>query len=337
MKGWQQKLTQLEVAHFPWDPKPEVAPPAPAAPPPSHSQAKFLPQIPQPVVGYSQNGIKQEPDLGPKIKSEPGTQPNLPPGMAFNGMDNKNNIAASRAAQLVQQQYGQRAAGSVSAIQGHVGQQPLTTSQPPQHQQQQQQQPQYAQHPQQPQYPQQAQQVQFQQQQVQQGQGVPMNQGQQAYRQQIAAQMQQQQRPPANGQNNLQNSQTDGAGDADSDFEAVLMRRSAAGELEELGRADIDSLLHQQIAAKAKSMEGGGLMLPLKEATKHKNLPNPNREGKGIAAHDGGDEDEVDEDAINSDLDDPEDGNDDDEVDDEGLGHIMLCMYDKVQRVKNKW
>ena len=28
---------------------------------------------------------------------------------------------------------------------------------------------------------------------------------------------------------------------------------------------------------------------------------------------------------------------DDDEDDDESMGHMMLCMYDKVQRVKNKW
>ena len=43
-----------------------------------------------------------------------------------------------------------------------------------------------------------------------------------------------------------------------------------------------------------------------------------------------------DEDAINSDLDDPDDNLDDDDEDEDG-GHIMLCMYDKVQRVKNKW
>ena len=47
---------------------------------------------------------------------------------------------------------------------------------------------------------------------------------------------------------------------------------------------------------------------------------------------------EVDEDAINSDLDDPDDLADGDEEDEDGnMGHIMLCMYDKVQRVKNKW
>jgi hypothetical protein len=56
---------------------------------------------------------------------------------------------------------------------------------------------------------------------------------------------------------------------------------------------------------------------------------------------DGGDDDvkpeELDEDAINSDLDDPDEGLNDEEDEDEGMGHIMLCMYDKVQRVKNKW
>lgn len=45
---------------------------------------------------------------------------------------------------------------------------------------------------------------------------------------------------------------------------------------------------------------------------------------------------EVDDDAINSDLDDPED-NDADPDDDEDSPQIMLCMYDKVQRTKNKW
>ena len=43
------------------------------------------------------------------------------------------------------------------------------------------------------------------------------------------------------------------------------------------------------------------------------------------------------DDAINSDLDDPEDElNDGDNSDDEMVDY-MLCTYDKVQRVKNKW
>ena len=47
-------------------------------------------------------------------------------------------------------------------------------------------------------------------------------------------------------------------------------------------------------------------------------------------------DDEEDEDAINSDLDDP------DELElnadgEEEASKVMLCTYDKVQRVKNKW
>ncbi|ODV84833.1 hypothetical protein CANARDRAFT_28969 [[Candida] arabinofermentans NRRL YB-2248] len=46
----------------------------------------------------------------------------------------------------------------------------------------------------------------------------------------------------------------------------------------------------------------------------------------------------VDSDEINSDLDDPEDDeiNSDDENEDPEF-NIMLCLYDRVQRVKNKW
>ncbi|EPS41704.1 hypothetical protein H072_4411 [Dactylellina haptotyla CBS 200.50] len=46
---------------------------------------------------------------------------------------------------------------------------------------------------------------------------------------------------------------------------------------------------------------------------------------------------EMDEDAINSDLDDPDEEAVDDDDDGEGIPQIMLCMYDKVQRTKNKW
>jgi transcription initiation factor TFIIA large subunit len=55
-----------------------------------------------------------------------------------------------------------------------------------------------------------------------------------------------------------------------------------------------------------------------------------------IAQFDGDDESEIDEDAINSDLDDPEEDEIDNDDDDE-VPQIMLCMYDKVQRTKNKW
>ena len=115
------------------------------------------------------------------------------------------------------------------------------------------------------------------------------------------------------------------------------MERDADGKLVELGRVEIDRMLHQRIMENAKAMEGGGLMLPLKEATKHSLAPRRAARVAGPSHVDGGDDDVEDEDAINSDLDDSDDGHENSEDDDEGLGHIMLCMYDKVQRVKNKW
>jgi hypothetical protein len=58
---------------------------------------------------------------------------------------------------------------------------------------------------------------------------------------------------------------------------------------------------------------------------------------QGDAAADDDDADgEVDEDAINSDLDDPDQA-DNDENNEENTDQIMLCTYDKVVRVKNKW
>ena len=127
--------------------------------------------------------------------------------------------------------------------------------------------------------------------------------------------------------------QTDGA-DA-FEAEGVLMQRDADGNVVEMGRLDIDRMLHALILENAKSMEGGGFMVPLKEATRH-TAPRKNRKARAPGQVDGED-DEDDEDAINSDLDDTDDDREDSEVDEEGLSHIMLCMYDKVQRVKNKW
>ena len=92
-------------------------------------------------------------------------------------------------------------------------------------------------------------------------------------------------------------------------------------------------------------------MRPLSEHVKRQRQEHPARSTDGgsraprIAQYDGaGDDqderiavkDEHDEDAINSDLDDPEDPVDDtDEM--SPNQEVMLCTYDKVQRVKNKW
>jgi transcription initiation factor TFIIA large subunit len=150
-------------------------------------------------------------------------------------------------------------------------------------------------------------------------------------------------------QNGVSGAQTDGAGDEFEGPVAILKRVNADGE-EELGRMEIDGLIRDKIAAMGQSMEGGGLMLPLREATNAKKRQRKVKKSTtGLAQHDGpGSDDsddnkdnvkdeELDEDAINSDLDDPDDGLNDEEDDEDSMGHIMLCMYDKVQRVKNKW
>jgi transcription initiation factor TFIIA large subunit len=56
---------------------------------------------------------------------------------------------------------------------------------------------------------------------------------------------------------------------------------------------------------------------------------------QGDATGDDDDDDEVDEDAINSDLDDPDEPGE--ENNEEETDQVMLCTYDKVARVKNKW
>ena len=166
-------------------------------------------------------------------------------------------------------------------------------------------------------------------------------------------------------QSGVNGAQTDGAGDDEVEADAFCIVKQVGEGGEVMGRVEIDGLIRSKIEAKGKIMEGGGLMLPLREAStssfrraqkssrqrsQSSNLATVTNKGKDRASAlvqtDGpGDpdddddvkEEELDEDAINSDLDDPDDGLNEEEDEDEGMGHIMLCMYDKVQRVKNKW
>jgi transcription initiation factor TFIIA large subunit len=240
----------------------------------------------------------------------------------------------------LQQNYGQRAAASINAIQGNMPQQQQQQGQPTMQQMQQQQA-----------YQQQMQaQMQHQQQRVAAGgmqpqQRQPMTQEQ--YRAAMAHQAAQAQHR-IQAQNSVNGAQTDGAGDDMEESVSVIKRMNADGE-EVMGRIEIDGLIRDKIASMGQSMEGGGLMLPLHQATNaRKRQRTVKKSDFGHGQHDGpGSDDEdnkdnvkdedLDEDAINSDLDDPDDGLNEDEDDDEGMGHIMLCMYDKVQRVKNKW
>ncbi|RMD42224.1 hypothetical protein DV735_g2863, partial [Chaetothyriales sp. CBS 134920] len=140
----------------------------------------------------------------------------------------------------------------------------------------------------------------------------------------------------------IKTDQSDGAGDALDDWRAEYARRK---ETFRQVRARNDRLIRNHVKASQQLLEGGGLMEPLDERTvfpAHSILtgqpsaaPPLLTRAQGDAPGDD-DDDEVDENAINSDLDDPEDAADDIEGEDT-TGNVMLCTYDKVQRVKNKW
>ncbi|OBU01268.1 transcription factor IIA subunit alpha [Pseudogymnoascus verrucosus] len=385
---WQQKLTALNVAQFPWDPKPEAPPPQqqqtmanipyPQEPTPApmqqqqqqHAppqQGQYMnrpgPPIPAQAPQFPQMPQMPQMNAGPRIKAEPGLETGgMPP--VYTGMGNATT-AQQRAAQNLQASYGARAAASINAIQGMPQQgQPQQQQGQPQQQQQQQPSPQQGQQQAQQQQMHQAQQrpqgpsiqrpqmtpSQYQQALAQQAAHQKQQLEQQAKaRQQAAAQQQQQQGQGA--PNGAQHAQTDGgADDEDEDRHrhfGVIKQIGGDGSEINMGRVELDGLIRRQIEARGKAMEGGGLMLPLKQ---HKGSNGGRRERKkaaDVGQTDGGDDDDDDddkvlkaedddEDAINSDLDDPDDPKSDDSGDDE-TPQVMLCMYDKVQRVKNKW
>jgi transcription initiation factor TFIIA large subunit len=296
--------------------------------------------------------VAQNHNAGPRIKPEPGLesptggQPAPFPQTAI--LPPSATQAQQRAAAQIHNQFGNRAAASISAIQGSMSQQqhqqnPQNMQQiPQQHSQQAYQQQQQQAYNARMQQPQQGQQGGIN---GGQGRGQPLSEAQ--YRQAMAAQAAQAQHR-LQVQNGVTGAQNDGAGDEMEESATVIKRMNANGE-EVMGRIEIDNLMRAKIAAMGQSMEGGGLMLPLHQATnsqKRQRKVKKSSSGPGQQDGPGSDDDEnkelvkdeeLDEDAINSDLDDPEDGLNDDDDDDEGMGHIMLCMYDKVQRVKNKW
>jgi transcription initiation factor TFIIA large subunit len=286
--------------------------------PPAQAMSMPVPmQASQPIADAR---IKTE----PTVKLEPGLEGNQMPQPVSQA--DLHNVAQQRVIAQLQNQYGDRAAASINKLR----EQPGGGVAQPQNQQQRMQNPampqaypgQYQNNPQQQQY----------------RPNMPHNPAAQQH------QYQQQQRVPMPNPQRPHTSQADGAGDDDGHF-GVLIHQTNDGQTTEMGRVEIDNLLHAQIAARAKAMEGGGLMIPLK--------PKRARRGKSVSYHKSGtsagasqfdgpdddlkdEDDESDEDAINSDLDDPDDNVEENE-DDEEAGQIMLCMYDKVQRVKNKW
>lgn len=148
-------------------------------------------------------------------------------------------------------------------------------------------------------------------------------------------------------------SQTDGSGDGLDDWNALMAAKAAEGDDGPHGRIAADQLMRTRIDA-MNANEDTGLGMTLSEMPKGKKRKAITRVRQEqlaeassssseprVAPFDGEDEEESKEnpeDAINSDLDDPEDDLDAvDNSDDEAQQDYMLCTYDKVQRVKNKW
>ena len=344
---WQEKLSSLEVAPFPWDPPQESTPPhtqsqsqqqlnpvPPAAStsnaprPPSSQQHGPSQQLPQPISGATSpvsgsiptaasaanaNGQPQ------RIKLESGIngQSGLP---AMGAIPPSSNLARERAANMLHHKFGPAAANSVLQLQAQShaalslpGQQRLQNAHLPNGQVSEVKTPQSYQNPQQVQ------------------------------------------------RTSVSNSQTDGADETMVQWKAeVAQRREASRRQNGHG----DRLLREHITLQALRLESGGLMRPLDQhhhlmgkggfSSNLSGVPDaacqlrsvssavtslPNRSILSRSQCDGLNDDgkTEDEDAINSDLDDPDDLVAEEHDSEDAVGQVMLCTYDKVQRVKNKW
>ncbi|KMU72100.1 hypothetical protein CISG_00409 [Coccidioides immitis RMSCC 3703] len=301
-KGWQKKLSSLGVAQFPWDPPPQPPPPPPQqAPIPPAARDRAVQCASSFQNKYPSPRRVWLPQMAlDKLRTEPGyptTSTGIPTTAA--------HIAQQRAADALHQRYGAAAASQILQLQAQSqaalslpGQQRLQTSQ--------------------------------------------FN-GPQSQDPKVSQQGSQ--------SNTVGNGQTDGAGDSEidalSEWKAEVARRR---EEATKNGAQADRVMRE--------MEGNGLLAPLHERYPRANgkkrkvtikeesaIPGPSIASEGTipsqaGGYDGVDEfgikKDEDEDAINSDLDDPDDLLDDPEGDD-AVGQVMLCTYDKVQRVKSKW
>lgn len=223
----------------------------------------------------------------------------------------QQGASLQRAGQFIQDRFGQAANGSLSALQ---------SAQATRVQAQQTQQTQQGQTQPQPQI-----------------NGLPMttsDASRQAYNRLLAEQMRQQQARTAGQQRPVANGQTDGA----DEWKAFVAERRA---LTDEAILNSDMTLRERIEQSALELEGGGLMLPASQV-KLSRVPVRRNPNLNRAQVDGADSDEdkkieEDEDAINSDLDDPDENEGVNDEDEDNNGEVMVCLYDKVQRVKNKW
>lgn len=306
-QGWQERLSALKIAHLPWDPAPEPVRQPPTVP----SNVKVDNEIPPSSGPVNAEGGYQQP-----IPNYPQAQPAT---NGYNGgYDQNSQLAQQRAAALIQQRVQQQ--GNVHQQnypnmpqQGHLPQMPM------QGQQQRMMAPQQQQHHHQ-----------------QQQQQMPHQQTQQ--------QQMQQQRPLH--QTQMYPSQTDGPDDALADWEAFKAARAASAvermAADDFMRARVDAMAMRQDSGlmvpldsmpKGKKRKAAVRVLRAEDAAASTSVPPP-------ARFDGDDDVKLEEDpddAINSDLDDSEDELNDGDNSDDDMVDYMLCTYDKVQRVKNKW
>jgi transcription initiation factor TFIIA large subunit len=290
-------LSKLHVAQMPWDPIPQ--------PPSSSVKAENR----EPIQSGNGGHVKVEGGYEPHIKQEvkyendalrfPGQ--NVPTGYAM------NPLAGQRAAQHLAQQYGDKAAQSIMAA--GLPPQPRPMSLPGQVQQR-----------------------------------PPML-------QQMPNQNHRPPQPNQYNQNRLGNSQVDGADEEPTPLLSmqerwdafVIETRNTTAEQ----NAEADGFLRQQLREE-EMVEANQIMMTESERKKLKRrmrqvkskpgqASSSSAQAPSLAQVDGGDDDEEDEDAINSDLDDSEDEAPVGDDDDEGhQGETILCTWDKVNRVKNK-
>ena len=302
---WQKKLSSFMVADFPWDPKPgpsQIAAASQAANAANAASNGAHMRSQAQANAPSPSPTKSSTVDGVKIKAEPDTEPrasvsDIPAATA------KNQAAANRAPGG-NTQAAQRAAALLQTKYGSLANKSINAMQ-----------------------------------------STVVKQEPDTAPVDLVAQKS----PPPRTTVNA--AQADGAGDPVSDLNddwvAVLASSRVPGDVDGEERRRADGMIRRQVEEAGQMMEGGGLLLPLRQQIPSAApLPSSSRastSGGSIPQVDGGNEREAtdgaeeDEDAINSDLDDTDDGLNDNDDEEDTNTQIMLCMYDKVQRTKNKW
>ncbi len=143
---------------------------------------------------------------------------------------------------------------------------------------------------------------------------------------------------PQPGQRAPQQYQQGSLGAAQHDGTAEWADLVAQTRAAEADRPRVDGLLRERLDALALDLDGGVFSsvsrAPKKKSKKARQSADP--QPSGVPQTDGPASDD-DEDAINSDLDDTDDELDQEHVEDDGaMSEMILCTWDKVNRVKNK-